>query len=320
MLFTTVKNRRQNNDCIDELFAEYKKKSSKILEYYSSAFVTFAQATITRAKLMAIVSPVQAWKMASSRMLGDDNYYGVWLVSDRSMTLMLDFLSKRSLQQNKIQIRYRLHARYQYEFIMLCTNELNTHLLRASLHNVYHTCASCVWLRSLSAKKPCCLRIKRWPLVVSLQRRDRCPRSFHESTFSRFSLARAMISTRFGGNELLLSAGRRVGNVTERDVWRDFKFELAIQIEIQMDKRAKRVDQDFLREKCLDRRNWMPPEAPHFCNTKPGIYRSQASICCDKDLCNQNLYPVLLSPDTSELSSEFLPGDPYSPDSIRIRV
>lgn len=80
-------------------------------------------------------------------------------------------------------------------------------------------------------KKPRSLRIKRWPLVVSLQRRDRCPRrGFHEWTFSRFSLARAMISTRFGGNELLLSVGRRVGNVTERDVWRDFKFELAIQV------------------------------------------------------------------------------------------
>lgn len=80
-------------------------------------------------------------------------------------------------------------------------------------------------------KIPRSFRIKRWPLVVSLQRRDRCPRrGFHEWTFSRFSLARSrtMISARFGGNELLLSAGRRVGNVTERDVWRDFKFELAI--------------------------------------------------------------------------------------------
>ncbi|KAL6447689.1 hypothetical protein ACFW04_000095 [Cataglyphis niger] len=54
--------------------------------------------------------------------------------------------------------------------------------------------------------------------------------------------------------------------------------------------------------RCLDRSKWLPPEAPHFCNSKPGIYRSW--ICCDKDLCNLNSYPVLLSPDTSELSSE----------------
>lgn len=53
-------------------------------------------------------------------------------------------------------------------------------------------------------------------------------------------------------------------------------------------------------ERCLNRSNWLPPEAPHFCNSKPSIYRSR--ICCDKDFCNLNLYPVLLSPD-SELSS-----------------
>lgn len=58
-------------------------------------------------------------------------------------------------------------------------------------------------------------------------------------------------------------------------------------------------------ERCLDRSKWLPPEAPHFCNSKPGIYRSW--ICCDKDLCNLNSYPVLLSPDTSELSSGILP-------------
>ncbi|XP_070167248.1 TGF-beta receptor type-1 isoform X3 [Polyergus mexicanus] len=59
--------------------------------------------------------------------------------------------------------------------------------------------------------------------------------------------------------------------------------------------------------RCLDRSNWLPPEAPHFCNSKPGIYRSW--ICCDKDLCNLNLYPVLLSPDTSESSSVSSSGD-----------
>ncbi|KYM91227.1 TGF-beta receptor type-1 [Atta colombica] len=53
--------------------------------------------------------------------------------------------------------------------------------------------------------------------------------------------------------------------------------------------------------RCLDRSNWLPPEAPRFCNSKPGIYLSR--ICCDKDLCNLNLYPVLLSPNSSELSS-----------------
>ncbi|KAL6447688.1 hypothetical protein ACFW04_000095 [Cataglyphis niger] len=59
--------------------------------------------------------------------------------------------------------------------------------------------------------------------------------------------------------------------------------------------------------RCLDRSKWLPPEAPHFCNSKPGIYRSW--ICCDKDLCNLNSYPVLLSPDTSELSSVSSSGD-----------
>ncbi|XP_012229023.1 TGF-beta receptor type-1 isoform X4 [Linepithema humile] len=58
--------------------------------------------------------------------------------------------------------------------------------------------------------------------------------------------------------------------------------------------------------RCLNRSNWLPPEAPHFCNSKPGIYRSR--ICCDKDFCNLNLYPVLLSPD-SELSSVSSGGD-----------
>ncbi|XP_014470879.1 PREDICTED: TGF-beta receptor type-1 isoform X3 [Dinoponera quadriceps] len=53
--------------------------------------------------------------------------------------------------------------------------------------------------------------------------------------------------------------------------------------------------------RCFNQSNWLPPEAPRFCDSTPGIYRSR--ICCDKDLCNQNLYPVLLSPDSSELSS-----------------
>ncbi|XP_028050289.1 TGF-beta receptor type-1 isoform X6 [Monomorium pharaonis] len=53
--------------------------------------------------------------------------------------------------------------------------------------------------------------------------------------------------------------------------------------------------------RCLDRSNWLPPEAPRFCNSKPSTYLSR--ICCDKDFCNLNLYPVLLSPNSSELSS-----------------
>ncbi|KOC69674.1 TGF-beta receptor type-1, partial [Habropoda laboriosa] len=54
--------------------------------------------------------------------------------------------------------------------------------------------------------------------------------------------------------------------------------------------------------RCLDRKQWFPPEEPRSCNSKPGIYRS--SICCDKEYCNLNLYQVLLSPDSPELSSD----------------
>ncbi|XP_033318698.1 TGF-beta receptor type-1 isoform X3 [Bombus bifarius] len=53
--------------------------------------------------------------------------------------------------------------------------------------------------------------------------------------------------------------------------------------------------------RCLDRKQWFPPEEPQSCNRKPGIYRSR--ICCDKEYCNKDLYPVLLSPDSPELSS-----------------
>ncbi|XP_026675578.1 TGF-beta receptor type-1 isoform X5 [Ceratina calcarata] len=59
-----------------------------------------------------------------------------------------------------------------------------------------------------------------------------------------------------------------------------------------------------LARRCLDRKQWFPPEEPS-CNSK-GIYRS--SDCCDKEYCNLNLYPVLLSLDSPELSS-VPPGD-----------
>ena len=49
-------------------------------------------------------------------------------------------------------------------------------------------------------------------------------------------------------------------------------------------------------KRCLDRRNWFPPEDPRDC--KHGIGRSGA--CCDKEYCNLNLYPVLLSPEATE--------------------
>lgn len=52
-------------------------------------------------------------------------------------------------------------------------------------------------------------------------------------------------------------------------------------------------------ERCLDRRCWFPPEEPRVCNGKPGIYRSRH--CCDKDFCNRNLHPGLLSSASPEL-------------------
>jgi len=70
------------------------------------------------------------------------------------------------------------------------------------------------------------LRIERQPLAVSASiRRDRCPRrrGFREWAFSRFSSPRSqrpMISARFGGSELLLSVGGRVGNAGEHDATR----------------------------------------------------------------------------------------------------
>ncbi|XP_046814348.1 TGF-beta receptor type-1 isoform X6 [Vespa crabro] len=51
--------------------------------------------------------------------------------------------------------------------------------------------------------------------------------------------------------------------------------------------------------RCLDRRCWFPPEEPRVCNGKPGIYRSRH--CCDKDFCNRNLHPGLLSSASPEL-------------------
>ncbi|XP_012281863.1 TGF-beta receptor type-1 isoform X5 [Orussus abietinus] len=59
--------------------------------------------------------------------------------------------------------------------------------------------------------------------------------------------------------------------------------------------------------RCLDRRNWFPPEAPIFCNGKPGVSRSR--VCCDTEYCNLNLIPVLLSPDTSEMPPASANGD-----------
>ncbi|XP_066590153.1 TGF-beta receptor type-1 isoform X3 [Prorops nasuta] len=50
--------------------------------------------------------------------------------------------------------------------------------------------------------------------------------------------------------------------------------------------------------RCLDRKFWFPPEEPLFCNKKQqGSNRTV--ICCDKDFCNSNLYPVFLSSDTN---------------------
>lgn len=68
------------------------------------------------------------------------------------------------------------------------------------------------------------------PLVISLQRAIDAlvvvSTNERLAGFPAHYLARATISARFGANELLLSAIRRVGNVTECDAWRDFKFEL----------------------------------------------------------------------------------------------
>ncbi|XP_012340182.1 TGF-beta receptor type-1 isoform X1 [Apis florea] len=54
-------------------------------------------------------------------------------------------------------------------------------------------------------------------------------------------------------------------------------------------------------KRCLDRKQWFPPEEPQSCNRKRGIYRS--SICCDKEYCNKNITLELLSPNSPELSS-----------------
>lgn len=90
------------------------------------------------------------------------------------------------------------------------------------------------------------MRLVRLTVQVTIRERNTAQSSYQTMAFGSFAidalvvvstnerlagfparaLARAMISARFGGNELLLSVGRRVGNVTERDAWRDFKFEL----------------------------------------------------------------------------------------------
>ncbi|XP_015185354.1 PREDICTED: TGF-beta receptor type-1 isoform X3 [Polistes dominula] len=62
--------------------------------------------------------------------------------------------------------------------------------------------------------------------------------------------------------------------------------------------------------RCLDRWHWFPPEDPLFCNGKPGIYRSRS--CCDKDFCNRNLHPDLLSSASPELRPVSLNGDDAS--------
>ncbi|XP_020708955.2 TGF-beta receptor type-1 isoform X3 [Athalia rosae] len=56
--------------------------------------------------------------------------------------------------------------------------------------------------------------------------------------------------------------------------------------------------------RCLDRRNWYPPEEPLFCSGRTTIY--QAAICCKSDYCNENLIPVSRSPDSTKLP----PGPP----------
>ncbi|KYN07381.1 TGF-beta receptor type-1, partial [Cyphomyrmex costatus] len=81
-----------------------------------------------------------------------------------------------------------------------------------------------------------------------------------------------------------------------------FQFENDALLKVKQDRpRQSNQCNDLRSQTCLDRSNWLPPEAPRFCNSKPGTYLSR--ICCDKDLCNLNLYPVLLSPNSSELSS-----------------
>ncbi|XP_034195577.1 TGF-beta receptor type-1 babo isoform X4 [Osmia lignaria lignaria] len=66
-------------------------------------------------------------------------------------------------------------------------------------------------------------------------------------------------------------------------------------------------DTPMYARRCLDRKRWFLPEEPLICNSKPGIYWS--SLCCNKDYCNQNLYPVLLSSDSPDLSSVPSIGD-----------
>ncbi|XP_076387661.1 TGF-beta receptor type-1 babo isoform X4 [Megachile rotundata] len=58
---------------------------------------------------------------------------------------------------------------------------------------------------------------------------------------------------------------------------------------------------------CLRREQWFPPEKPWICSSKPSIYRSIE--CCDKDNCNMNLKPALLSSDSPDLSSVQPIGD-----------
>ncbi|XP_034936476.1 TGF-beta receptor type-1-like isoform X4 [Chelonus insularis] len=49
--------------------------------------------------------------------------------------------------------------------------------------------------------------------------------------------------------------------------------------------------------RCLDRINWFPPEEPRVCNSS--YYHS--GVCCNKEYCNLNLYPVLVPSDVPEL-------------------
>ncbi|KAK0181734.1 hypothetical protein PV327_003990 [Microctonus hyperodae] len=56
--------------------------------------------------------------------------------------------------------------------------------------------------------------------------------------------------------------------------------------------------------RCLDRKNWFPPESPLVC--KPNNYQSGA--CCDQEYCNLNLYPVLQTFNVHKLRKGILPS------------
>lgn len=123
----------------------------------------------------------------------------------------------------------------------LCTNGLQTYMMTLScqfsrldryygslliLRNVYHAVYLALCRFSLSAGH-------QWPSTafafdVAIDA-PWFPRTNSLAGFSAGTWARAMISTHFGGNALLLSAVRRVGNAAECDVWRDISTEFGRQ-------------------------------------------------------------------------------------------